>query len=151
MLDQFSQQQLQNVQARARVPGIWLVANLRGAILLATSNRSEAAVGYATMDGDTAGGVSPLAGIDKAFLRTWLRWMEQEGPAGLHPFACLAPVNALAPTAELRHRLVDIDADLVEAHEFVSLPDLVRTSRVVISHAGAPMERSTTSDGSIIR
>ena len=47
---------LQNIQARARGPGIWLMANLRGALLLTTSNRSEAAVGYATMDGDTCGG-----------------------------------------------------------------------------------------------
>ena len=37
---------LQNVQARARVPGIWLLANLRGALLLATSNRSEACLLY---------------------------------------------------------------------------------------------------------
>ena len=67
---------LQNIQARARSPSIWMLANLRCALLLSTSNRSEAAVGYATMDGDTSGGLSPIAGIDKAFLRTWLRWME---------------------------------------------------------------------------
>ncbi|HJT36341.1 MAG TPA: nitrilase-related carbon-nitrogen hydrolase, partial [Pirellulales bacterium] len=42
---------LQNIQARVRSPGVWLLANLRGALLLSTSNRSEAAVGYATMDG----------------------------------------------------------------------------------------------------
>ncbi|MCH8047228.1 MAG: NAD(+) synthase [Planctomycetes bacterium] len=72
---------LQNIQARARAPGVWMLANLRGALLLATSNRSEAAVGYATMDGDTCGGLSPIAGIDKAFLRDWLRWMETTGPA----------------------------------------------------------------------
>ncbi|NLF30334.1 MAG: NAD+ synthetase, partial [Planctomycetes bacterium] len=58
---------LQNIQARVRAPGAWMLANLNNALLLATSNRSEAAVGYATMDGDTAGGVSPIAGIDKAF------------------------------------------------------------------------------------
>jgi NAD+ synthase (glutamine-hydrolysing) len=66
---------LQNIQARVRGPGVWMFANIRSALLLATSNRSEAAVGYATMDGDTCGGLSPIAGIDKAFLRTWLRWM----------------------------------------------------------------------------
>ncbi len=93
---------LQNVQARARVPGIWLLTNLKNALLLATSNRSEAAVGYATMDGDTAGGLSPIAGIDKAFLRQWLKWMESDGPTGLHPMPELAVVNKLAPTAELR-------------------------------------------------
>src|SRR5690606_7424638 len=54
---------LQNIQARVRSPGVWLLANLSGSLLLATSNRSEAAVGYATMDGDTSGGLSPIAGI----------------------------------------------------------------------------------------
>ena len=93
---------LQNIQARARGPSVWMLANLRCALLLATSNRSEAAVGYATMDGDTCGGVSPIAGIDKAFLRRWLRWVESEGPAGLAPIAALAAVNVQAPTAELR-------------------------------------------------
>ncbi|HEX5446368.1 MAG TPA: NAD(+) synthase, partial [Pirellulales bacterium] len=93
---------LQNIQARVRSPGIWLLANLRGALLLSTSNRSEAAVGYATMDGDTSGGLSPIAGIDKAFLRRWLVWLEQHGPEGLHAIAALAAVNCQRPTAELR-------------------------------------------------
>ncbi len=93
---------LQNIQARVRGPGIWMLANLRGALLLATSNRSEAAVGYATMDGDTSGGLSPIAGIDKAFLRHWLRWMETTGPHGLGPIPALAAVNSQQPTAELR-------------------------------------------------
>jgi NAD+ synthase (glutamine-hydrolysing) len=93
---------LQNIQARTRAPGVWLLANLRNALLLATSNRSEAAVGYATMDGDTCGGLSPIAGIDKAFVRRWLGWLETEGPAGLAALPALAAVTAQAPTAELR-------------------------------------------------
>ena len=93
---------LQNIQARARGPGIWLLANLRNALLLTTSNRSEAAVGYATMDGDTCGGLAPIAGIDKAFLLDWLKWMETIGPAGIGPLPALAVVNNLKPTAELR-------------------------------------------------
>jgi len=79
-----------------------MLANIRNALLLSTSNRSEAAVGYATMDGDTSGGLSPIAGIDKAFLRQWLRWMETIGPEGLHPVPDLSLVNRQAPTAELR-------------------------------------------------
>jgi len=93
---------LQNIQARVRGPNVWLLANVKGALLLATSNRSEAAVGYATMDGDTCGGLSPIAGIDKAFLRRWLRWLETIGPAGMHPIPALQAVNQLTPTAELR-------------------------------------------------
>ncbi|HLU67616.1 MAG TPA: NAD(+) synthase [Kofleriaceae bacterium] len=93
---------LQNIQARVRSPSVWLLANLDSRLLLATSNRSEAAVGYATMDGDTSGGLSPIAGIDKAYLRRWLVWLERTGPDGLHPIPALAAVNAQAPTAELR-------------------------------------------------
>src|SRR5437762_1576977 len=55
---------LQNLQARARAPGVWLLANVEDKLLLTTSNRSEAALGYATMDGDTCGRLAPLAGID---------------------------------------------------------------------------------------
>lgn len=88
---------LQNIQARLRSPGIWMIANLNKALLLTTSNRSEAAVGYATMDGDTSGGLAPLGGIDKAFLLQWLRWAETTlGLTGL------SYVNQLQPTAELR-------------------------------------------------
>jgi NAD+ synthase (glutamine-hydrolysing) len=93
---------LQNIQARARAPGVWMLANVTGALLLSTSNRSEAAVGYATMDGDTSGGIAPIAGIDKAYLRRWLVWLERIGPEGLGPIPALAAVNAQQPTAELR-------------------------------------------------
>jgi NAD+ synthase (glutamine-hydrolysing) len=93
---------LQNIQARVRSPGVWMLANITGALLVSTSNRSEAAVGYATMDGDTSGGIAPIAGIDKAYLRRWLVWLEREGPEGLGPVPALAAVNVQAPTAELR-------------------------------------------------
>jgi NAD+ synthase (glutamine-hydrolysing) len=95
---------LQNIQARARGPSVWMLANMRGALLLSTSNRSEAAVGYATMDGDTCGGLSPIAGIDKAFLRRWLHWLETKGPEGMQPIPALHAVNVQIPTAELRPR-----------------------------------------------
>jgi NAD+ synthase (glutamine-hydrolysing) len=93
---------LQNVQARVRAPSVWLLANIESALLLATSNRSEAAVGYATMDGDTAGGLSPIAGIDKRFVRKFLSWLETQGPSGLGAIPALRAVNVQAPTAELR-------------------------------------------------
>ncbi|MEN7548043.1 NAD(+) synthase [Rapidithrix thailandica] len=93
---------LQNIQARVRAPSVWMLANIQGALLLSTSNRSEAAVGYATMDGDTSGGLSPIAGIDKAFLRQWLRWLETEGVGGQIRLPELHYVNEQQPTAELR-------------------------------------------------
>lgn len=93
---------LQNIQARVRAPGVWMLANIFGALLVSTSNRSEAAVGYATMDGDTAGGLSPIAGIDKNYLRSWLRWVQSHGPIGLGPIPQTVVVNQQQPTAELR-------------------------------------------------
>ena len=59
----------------------WLIANVKNAVLLSTSNRSEAAVGYATMDGDTAGGLRPLPGSTR-FLQNWLRWAETQVSMG---------------------------------------------------------------------
>ena len=92
----------QNIQARTRSPGVWMIANIKRAILLATSNRSECSVGYATMDGDTSGGLSPIAGVNKHYLRAWLRWLEREGPGGTDGYVSLRYVNAQEPTAELR-------------------------------------------------
>lgn len=88
---------LQNIQARGRAPIIWLLTNIKQALLITTSNRSEGDVGYATMDGDTAGGIAPIAGVDKNFIRNWLRWAEKN-----RKHNGLALVNGLAPTAELR-------------------------------------------------
>ncbi len=109
---------LQNIQARVRAPGIWMLANLTGQLLLATSNRSEVAVGYATMDGDTAGSISPLAGIDKHWLRKWLVWLEKTGcevNGKAIRIEGLKYVNALQPSAELRppERKQTDEADLM--------------------------------------
>lgn len=87
----------QNIQARSRSPIIWMLANIKNAILLTTSNRSEGDVGYATMDGDTSGSLAPIAGVDKPFIIQWLKWAEKNlGYTGL------SYVNKLQPTAELR-------------------------------------------------
>jgi NAD+ synthase (glutamine-hydrolysing) len=88
---------LQNVQARLRGNIIWFLANLRQALLLSTSNKSEAAVGYATMDGDTSGGLSPIADIPKSLVKLWLSWAQ-----GFHSIESLKYINQQEPTAELR-------------------------------------------------
>lgn len=88
---------LQNIQARSRSPFIWILTNLTGGLLITTSNRSEGGMGYATMDGDTSGGIAPIAGVDKDFVRKWLVWAEKE-----LGYTSLSFVNEQAPTAELR-------------------------------------------------
>jgi len=88
---------LQNIQARVRVPSVWLLANIKNALLLTTSNRSEAAVGYATMDGDTCGGLAPIAGIDKEFVLSWLDYLSKKEYSRPLEF-----YKNLCPSAELR-------------------------------------------------
>ncbi len=90
---------LQNVQARLRGSLIWMVANLRRFLLISTSNKSEAAVGYTTMDGDTSGGLSPIADVPKSLVMTWLAWARD-----FHDYRTIASVTAVPATAELRPR-----------------------------------------------
>ena len=74
-----------------------MLANINNALLLTTSNRSEGDVGYATMDGDTSGSISPIAAVSKYFILKWLHYAQKElGYSGL------SGVNSLQPTAELR-------------------------------------------------
>ncbi|RZK30619.1 MAG: NAD(+) synthase, partial [Hymenobacter sp.] len=120
---------LQNIQARVRAPAIWLLANVQNCLLITTSNRSEASVGYCTMDGDTAGSISPIAGVDKDFVKKWLRWAETE--LGYHE---LRHVNALQPTAELRP-LADKQTD---ERDLMPYPLLNRIERLAFYDRLAP-------------
>lgn len=93
---------LQNLQARVRCPSIWMIANMKGTLLLTTSNRSEASLGYCTLDGDTAGGLAPVCGLSKNYIREFLRWVEKNGPDGIGKLPTMVLVNNQQPTAELR-------------------------------------------------
>ena len=88
---------LQNVQARLRGGLIWMVANVRRFLLLSTSNKSESAVGYTTMDGDTSGGLSPISDVPKSLVTLWLRWAQR-----FHQITALDHVLGTPATAELR-------------------------------------------------
>lgn len=121
---------LQNVQARVRAPSAWMLANIKNALLLATSNRSEASVGYATMDGDTSGSISPISGIDKSFLRTWLIWLEAQGSKGLHL------VNSLEPSAELR----PLSEKQVDEEDLMPYPILNTIERLAFYDLCSPHE-----------
>ncbi len=126
---------MQNIQARVRSPGVWMLANAEGKLLLATSNRSEAAVGYATMDGDTSGGLSPIAGIDKAFLRAWLDWMETTGTPALGPIPALRTVNVQQPTAELR----PLEMKQTDEDDLMPYPVLDEIERLAIRDKYTPV------------
>jgi NAD+ synthase (glutamine-hydrolysing) len=88
---------LQNIQARLRGLLIWTIANLNNALLLVTSNKSEAAVGYTTMDGDTSGGLAPIADVPKSLVSMYLAWAQR-----FHGHEGLKKILALEASAELR-------------------------------------------------
>lgn len=112
---------LQNIQARSRSPIIWMIANIKNNLLLTTSNRSEGDVGYATMDGDTSGSISPIAAVDKHFIISWLKWAETE-----LGYQALSYVNNLTPTAELRplEQTQTDEDDLMPYHVIVEIEKL---------------------------
>ncbi|TGL48842.1 NAD(+) synthase [Leptospira kemamanensis] len=93
---------LQNIQARVRSPLIWLLANLNGHLLLSTGNRSEAAVGYTTMDGDSSGSIAPLAGVSKEFLLDWLDDIQKGNNRFISPKHSVQMLRTTKPTAELK-------------------------------------------------
>tara|TARA_Y100000746_G_scaffold44976_1_gene34381 strand:+ start:2502 stop:4346 length:1845 start_codon:yes stop_codon:yes gene_type:complete len=88
---------LQNIQARVRSPFIWFIANTNNLLLLSTSNRSESSVGYSTMDGDSSGSISPIAGIDKIFIKKLLNYLIKK-----YNYYPLKNVLNLKPSAELK-------------------------------------------------
>ena len=122
---------LQNIQARARSPIIWMLANLENKLLLATSNRSEGDVGYATMDGDTSGSISPIAGVSKHFILQWLQFAEQT-----LGFKGLKEVNSLTPTAELR----PTDQDQTDEEDLMPYEVLMKIERNAILEGKSPKQ-----------
>lgn len=109
---------LQNIQARVRAPGVWMLANIENKLLLATGNLSEMAMGYMTMDGDTCGVLAPISGLGKDRIRTILSYLETEGLRSLvsnnrMPIAALRCINEQQPTAELRPGVQTDEEDLM--------------------------------------
>ena len=121
---------LQNIQSRGRAPMIWLLTNLLGGLLITTANRSEGDVGYATMDGDTSGGVAPIGGVDKHFILNWLRWAQEQGYEGL------AKVNSLQPTAELRPK----EMSQTDEADLMPYATIVEIERLAILEGLAPLQ-----------
>ncbi|NHE55713.1 NAD(+) synthase [Cyclobacterium plantarum] len=122
---------LQNIQARARSPIIWMLANINNSLLLSTSNRSEGDVGYTTMDGDTSGSISPIAAVSKDFILQWLRWAESTlGYEGLKE------VNALQPTAELRPK----ERKQTDEEDLMPYPVLTAIEQLAIKDKRSPID-----------
>ena len=67
-----------NIQARARATYLWCISNeFPSCIPIATSDKSESYMGYATINGDMSGGFAPIADVTKTKLFALARWMNE--------------------------------------------------------------------------
>ena len=96
----------ENLQSRCRGAILMALANKFGGLLLTTGNKSEYAVGYATIYGDMCGGYAPLKDLYKTEVFGLARWRNTVGGAPVIPPA----VIARPPTAELRANQTDQDS-----------------------------------------
>jgi NAD+ synthetase len=94
----------ENIQARIRGTLLMALSNKFGSIVLTTGNKSEMAVGYATLYGDMAGGFSVLKDISKTLVYRLARYRNRLGR--------VIPERIItrAPSAELRANQTDQDA-----------------------------------------
>jgi NAD+ synthase (glutamine-hydrolysing) len=94
----------ENIQARIRAVILMALSNKFGYILLNTSNKSEAAVGYGTLYGDMAGGLSIIGDVYKTDVYKLASYINRNGN--------IIPENILvkSPSAELRPGQLDSDS-----------------------------------------
>jgi len=99
----------ENVQARARGMILMAKSNQHGHLVLTTGNKTELAVGYSTIYGDSAGGFAPIKDVPKTLVWELARWRNAHAAArGETP---PIPENSITkpPSAELRPGQVDQD------------------------------------------
>jgi NAD+ synthase (glutamine-hydrolysing) len=95
----------ENLQARIRGNLLMAMSNRFGAMVLATGNKSEYAVGYSTLYGDMAGGFAPIKDVPKTLVYELVRWRNALGGAPPIP----QRVIDKPPSAELRPNQRDTD------------------------------------------
>ncbi|MDX3930869.1 MAG: NAD+ synthase [Stenotrophomonas sp.] len=96
----------ENLQSRSRGVILMALANKFGGLLLTTGNKSEYAVGYATIYGDMCGGYAPLKDLYKTEVFGLAKWRNTVGGAPVIPPA----VISRPPSAELRENQTDQDS-----------------------------------------
>jgi NAD+ synthase (glutamine-hydrolysing) len=93
----------ENLQARIRGNIVMALSNKFGWLVIATGNKSEMSVGYATLYGDMAGGFAVLKDVYKGQVYALVRWRNEEAGRELVPGSVLER----PPSAELRHEQRD--------------------------------------------
>ncbi len=103
----------ENLQSRIRGTALMALSNAHGHMLVTTGNKSEMAVGYATLYGDMNGGYNALKDLYKTEVFALARWRNAHRPGGLRgPDGLVIPQRIIdkPPTAELRADQKDEDS-----------------------------------------
>ena len=101
----------ENVQARVRGNVLMTVANKFGWMVLTTGNKSEMAMGYATLYGDMAGGFAVLKDVPKTIVYELCLWRNRQGEAfGTVDDVIPSTIIDKPPSAELREDQLDADS-----------------------------------------
>ena len=100
----------ENVQARIRGIILMGLSNMHGHLVLTTGNKTEIAVGYSTIYGDSIGGFAPIRDVPKTLVWELAKWRNQQ--AAHHGVTPPIPENSITkpPSAELRPGQVDQDS-----------------------------------------
>lgn len=101
---------LENIQARIRGAILMARSNSHGHLVITTGNKTEIAVGYSTIYGDSVGGFAPLKDVEKTLVWKLARWRNKQ--ARLLGQVEPIPANSIekAPSAELREGQTDQDS-----------------------------------------
>ncbi len=100
----------ENIQARIRGTLLMGLSNASGALVLATGNKSEYAVGYATLYGDMSGGFAPIKDVPKTLVYEVSRWRNRQAAEAGRTEPIPEAVLAKPPSAELRPGQLDTDS-----------------------------------------
>jgi NAD+ synthase len=100
----------ENIQARIRGVTLMALSNKLGLMLMTTGNKSEMAVGYATLYGDMCGGYNVLKDVYKVDVYAVCRWRNAHTPAGGAADPIPERILTKAPSAELRPDQTDQDS-----------------------------------------
>lgn len=100
----------ENMQARIRLMMTMALSNSHGALMLNTSNKSEAAVGYGTLYGDTSGAIAVIGDLYKGEVYALARQINRAAAGQGKPEPIPEPILTKAPSAELRPGQRDSDS-----------------------------------------
>jgi NAD+ synthase (glutamine-hydrolysing) len=100
----------ENLQSRTRGVMLMALSNKHGRLLLATGNKSEMAVGYATLYGDMCGAYAPLKDVYKTVVYRLSRWRNAHATQMNFPDVIPSAVIDRPPSAELRDDQTDQDS-----------------------------------------